>query len=270
MRLGIGSYAYAWSVGVPGLVPPIPMTAFDLLKKANQSNVRVVQVCDNLPLHALTDSEARDLLFRAGQLGIQLEVGTRGIDPIHLRTYLGLAQQFGSPLLRTVIDTADYQPSVDEAVSMLGTALPDFERTNVRLAIENHDRFTIREFLDILQRLDSPHIGICLDTVNSFGALEGPEVVVDSLAPWTVSLHVKEFSIRRVDHQMGFVIEGCPAGQGRLDIPWLLSRLKEAGRDPNAILEQWPPPEGTVEETIAKEQRWAEKSIAYLRTLIAD
>jgi hypothetical protein len=69
---------------------------------------------------------------------------------------------------------------------------------------------------------------------------------------------------------MGFVVEGRPAGQGRLDVPWLLERLRAAGRDANAILEQWPPPEATTHQTIAKEKAWARQSVSYLRTLIPD
>ena len=83
-----------------------------------------------------------------------------------------------------------------------------------------------------------------------------------------MNLHAKEFTIRRVDHQLGFAIEGCPAGQGRLDVPWLLQELHRAGRTPNVILEQWPAPESSIEATIAKEEQWAAASVTYLRTLI--
>jgi sugar phosphate isomerase/epimerase len=172
--------------------------------------------------------------------------------------------------LRAVIDAADHRPLADEVVAMLQSLVPQFERAGVCLAIENHDRFSAGQFRDMVQRLDSAQVGICLDTVNSFGALEGPEVAVGTLAPWVVSLHVKDFRIRRVEHQMGFVIEGCPAGEGRLDVPGMIAQLKAAGRDPNAILEQWPPPEDTLDDTIAKEDRWARASVAYLRALIKD
>jgi sugar phosphate isomerase/epimerase len=154
--------------------------------------------------------------------------------------------------------------------------MPAFERARVTLAIENHDRLPARTFARILKKIDSEHAGICLDTVNSFGALEGPEAVVDALGPWTVNLHVKDFTIFRARHQMGFQIEGRPAGQGRLDVPWLLQRLdvlgRSAGRKPlsTAIVELWTPPEETLAETIAKEARWAQASIAYLRQMIAD
>ena len=53
-----------------------------------------------------------------------------------------------------------------------------------------------------------------------------------------------------------------------LDIPWLLGRLREMGRDPNAIVELWTPPEDDVAATIRKEAAWAERSVAYLRGII--
>jgi sugar phosphate isomerase/epimerase len=196
---------------------------------------------------------------------VQIEVGTRGIQPPHLKRYLDLAQRFASPILRVVVDTAEQHPSLEETIEMLRPQLADFQRAGVVLAIENHDRFSAAEFREMLRRLGSGHVGICLDTVNSLGALEGPEVVVATLAPWTVSLHVKDFTIRRVEHQMGFVIEGRPAGEGRLNVPWLLAQLQAAGRRPNAILELWPSREPTLEATIAKEHEWVARSLAYLR-----
>lgn len=270
MRLGIGSYTYSWAIGVPGHAPARPMAAMDLLDRAAQLGVGLVQIADNLPLHALSEGELDGLHDRAGALGIGIEVGTRGIDADHLRTYLELAQRFGSPILRVVVDTADHRPPEDEIVRALRALMPAFERAGVVLAIENHDRFPARTLVSILERIGSESAGVCLDTVNSFGALEGPDAVIEALAPWTVNLHVKDFTISRVPHQAGFTIEGRPAGQGRLDVPQLLARLRALGRDPNAIVELWIPPQETLSETIALEARWAAESVAYLRQFIPE
>lgn len=270
MKLGISSWAFAWAIGVPGTSPARPLTALGLLQVAHALGVAVVQVADNLPLSRLLPSELDQFDARARALGIAVEVGTRGIDHRNLATYLSLARRFHSPILRVVIDTATHRPGPDEVVSLLRAALPDFERAGVTLALENHDRFPARTLVDIIERLGSRHVGICLDTVNSLGCMEGPELVVGELGPYVVNLHVKDFSIRRPSHNMGFLVEGAPAGQGRLDVPWLLRELKVLGRDPNAILEQWPPPEPTLEETIAKEAAWAAESLRNLRMLIPD
>ncbi len=270
MRLGIGSYTYPWAVGVSGHPPRQPMTPVALVSKAKALGVRVVQIADNLPLDRLPPADLDALIHRAAEAGIQIELGTRGITPAHLRTYLRLAQRLGSPILRVVIDTADHHPSEDEIVCTLREVIPAFEEAGVCLAIENHDRFPARVLARIIQQVESDCIGICLDTVNSFGALEGPHLVVQTLASWVVNLHIKDFTVRRVDHLMGFIIEGRPAGQGQLDIPWLLEQLRAHGRDPNAVLELWTPPEPSLAATIAKEEAWAADSIAYLRRFIPD
>ena len=237
MRLGIGSYTYPWAIGVPGHPPSCPMRAIDLVERAAALGVRVVQIADNLPLHELSGSEMADLRDLADRLGISIQVGTRGIEPDHLSAYLRLAQRFHSPILRVVVDTAQQQPTEAEIVESIGALVPELERAGVALAIENHDRFAVRALVGMLERIDSDRVGICLDTVNSFGALEGPEVVLDTLGPWVVNLHVKDFCIARASHKMGFTVEGCPAGRGRLDVVQLLDRLRDLGRDPDAILE---------------------------------
>ncbi len=268
MHLGIGSYTYTWAIGVSGYPPRQPLTAAGLLNQAAALGVGVVQICDNLPLDRLPLGELAALGRQAKELGLRVEVGARGIADDRLDVYLQLARRFGSPICRVVLDTSDHHPPLDEIVSTLRAAMPDYERAEVTLAVENHDRFTAVEFVRILERVGSDRVGICLDTVNSFGALEGPQVVVETLSPWTVSLHIKDFAIRRVGHAMGFVVEGTPAGQGRLDVPWLLEALARSGRDPNAILELWTPPQADVEATIALEEAWARESVQNLRRWI--
>lgn len=278
MQLGISSYTYAWAIGVPGYPPERPLTATGLLDRAAELGVHLVQVADNLPLDRLPDSQLETFERRAADLGVNIEVGTRGIHPDHLRTYLRLAERLRSPILRVVVDTADHQPTEGEVVETIQGLLPEFEQAGVCLAIENHDRFPAKTLARIIRRMDSPYVGICLDTVNSFGALEGPEVVVEALGPWVVNLHVKDFVVQRASHKMGFTVEGRPAGQGQLNVPWLLQALQEQtqGRcgsgpvhvEPNAILELWTPPEQALADTMAKEEAWAVASAAYLRRFI--
>jgi sugar phosphate isomerase/epimerase len=268
MRLGISSYTYTWAIGVPGYPPDSPMDAVGLLHKAAQLGVSVVQFADNLPLDALLEKELARLQQAALALGVSIEVGTRGVVPDHLYAYLALAERFGSDIVRVVVDTAGHHPSEGEIVASLRAVMPAYERAGVCLAIENHDRFRARALTRLLEQVDSPSVGICLDTVNSFGALEGPEAVLKELGPWVVNLHIKDFCIGRPDHKMGFTIVGRPAGQGRLDVPWLLRTLRDLGRDPNAILELWTPLQKDLADTIISEDRWAAASVEYLRGLI--
>jgi 3-oxoisoapionate decarboxylase len=268
-RLGLGSYGVAWSIGVPGYPPPsAPLDAHGLIALADSLGLKVVQIADNIPLHTFDDVALARLRDDADARGIRIEVGVRGIQPDHLARCIGLAAYFRSPILRVVVDSAGHHPSPDEVVEVVRAALPLLDARGIVLAIENHDRFKARMLADMVEKLDSPRVGICLDTVNSFGALEGPAAVLDALAPHVVNLHVKEFVVRRAPHNMGFTISGAPAGSGMLDLFWLLDRLR--GRAFNAIIETWLDPLDTPDATAAREQEWVRASVAYLRTLIPD
>jgi sugar phosphate isomerase/epimerase len=268
MKLGISSYTYGWAVGVDGNRPTRAPGARELIDRAIAAGVSLLQICDNLPPETYEEASVAAIARYAREQGVELEVGTRGSDPAHLRRLIGIATALRSRFLRVVTDTFDDHPTPDDIVARLRDVLPDLGRAGVTLGIENHDRLRSAALARIVRDVASPSVGICLDTVNSFGALEGPEVVVDTLGPHVVNLHLKDFAVVRLPHLQGFTVEGRPAGQGMLDIPWLLAKLKAFGRDPNAILELWTPPEPDVGDTIRKEAAWAGQSVRAARRWI--
>jgi sugar phosphate isomerase/epimerase len=244
------------------------MDVFALLAEAQRLGVRVLQVCDNLPLANLSAPDLAAFEREARLAKVAIEVGTRGLQPANLLEHLRLAVLFDSPFVRLVVDSPGDEPSPEVVVARLKALVPQFREAGVKLAIENHDRFKAASLVRIVEQAGPDTVGICLDTVNSFGALEGPEVVLEHLAPYALSLHVKDFTLRRAESGMGFILSGSPAGEGRLDLPWLLESLRLAGRDVNAILETWPPPGPTLEETLARERAWVESSVRHLRQCI--
>lgn len=266
MKPGISSWAYPWAVGVPGQEPTRPLTAFDLLERAVELRVHVVQIADNLPLHLLSEDELDRLHQRTIDLDLELEVGTVGIAPQHLRTYLNIATHLQSYLLRIVIDTPERRPSEEEIVRALKDAAPDFQRAGVRLLIENHDRFPASALKRMLEEIDNPYVGICLDTVNSLGSLEVVDTVLDKLRPWIMNVHLKDFTIERSNHKMGFLVRGAPLGEGRLDVPGLIRQIRSLPYEANLILELWPSPEHDLDSTLKKEQSWVGSSIERLHS----
>jgi len=264
MKLGIGSYTYGWGCGISGYPPPVqPLDWRTLLQRAVAMDVRVVQIANNM---ALDQIDLDELTSVAHQHNLALEAGTRGIAPEHLRQYAQIAQKIGSPIVRCVIDTKEHQPDFPEIIKTLKAVLPEFEKHDVTLAIENHDRFTAKTLSNLMHVMRGTPIGICLDVANSLGREEPMRHVVETLAPYTVNLHIKEYVIERLPSYQGFVVHGAPFGQGMCDLDWLLPYLKQnSSGDYNAILEQWAPEQETVEETIALEERWARESVAYLK-----
>ena len=228
-----------------------------------------MQIADNLPLDRLTAAEAEALRAHAVERAVAIEVGARGLTRDRLAAHVDLAAFYRSPILRFVIDGPEYEPTPDEVVAVIRDGLPRLRAADVRLALENHDRLEARTFREIVRATDERQVGICLDSVNSMGAGEGLAEVVATLAPLTINLHLKDFTIERVSHKMGFVVEGTPAGKGRLRIPWLLGEVSRHGRCESAILELWTAPADSIEATVEREALWAEESLRFLKPLFA-
>jgi len=270
MKLGVGTYTYMWAIGFPGAAPAAPLTAMGVLEKARELGVRVVQYGPNLPLDSLQEGYLEELIRRAKEWGLELEVGTRGVEPAHIRAQIALATRCGACLLRTVPESEGGRvPDAVELTALLRAVEPDLRASGIRLAMENA-LVPARALRRALDDIGSPNIGITLDTVNSLAIPEGTREVASLLMPWTYCLHIKDFIVRREWHMMGFRVEGRPAGQGQLEVPWLLGQLAAAGASCNAILELWTPEQSSLEATIALEEKWARESIPYLRQYIKE
>jgi sugar phosphate isomerase/epimerase len=269
MQLGVSSYAFGWAVGLPGHAPENPFNELDLLAFARGQKLSVVQVGDHLPIH--TYDLARLTRIResasAGGEEIRIETGARGLTESHLQRYIDSSKILRARLLRFVIDGPGYEPAAKEIIALLRSAGSLLVEADLVLGIENHDRFPAKTLRSIIEAVGSERVGICLDTVNSLGAGEGLDQVLDQLGPHTVNLHIKDFAVSRVPSAMGFVVEGRPAGGGMLDVPAILNRLKSHRRCETAVLETWTTTGHTLADTIDRERRWAEESLAYLKPL---
>jgi len=264
MKVGLSSYTFPWAVGIPGWQPAQPLRPMTLLHRAWELGVGVVQFADNLSLDQLDEVELRLLEAFASDHEMQIEVGTRGIDDDLLR-FADLAARLGSSFVRVVIDKGEDEPAVAEAIDRLSRYEDAYRARDLRLAIENHDRFTSRQLLEVVDSLGD-WTGICLDTVNSLGALEPPGQVINTLGPRAINVHLKDFTIQRHRHALGFEVIGTPLGRGRLDVPGLLAALDGWGQVQTAILELWTPLGQSLDLTIVKEESWALASLAHLRS----
>lgn len=268
MRIGVSTYTYTWSFGVPGSEPQIKMTPFDLINRAVALGADCIQIADNFPLHRLTEQDLSELAEYACSRKIGIEIGSRGLTDKNLQTYLFIARILSSPILRMVIDQDNYKPDPDDVVAIIRNLDTELKKHKVILALENHDRLHASVFRSIIDKAGSDFAGICLDCVNSMGIGEGIETVIDILAPYTVNLHVKDFNVKRVYHKMGFIIEGTPAGKGLLDLGMIIEKLGRYNKCQSAILELWTPPEQDIGLTMTKEHDWAVESITYMKKKI--
>ncbi len=271
MRIGLGSYAFRWAIGTDAVRPAAPLDPLALIDKAAALGAEVLQVCDNVPLHGLSERALGTLAQRAAAQGLALQLGIRGSQPAHLRRSLAVAQRIGAGLLRVVLSSDGWQPGIDEATAVLRAFLPDLRAAGITLAIENHFHLSPAALAGLVETIDDPLVGICLDPLNSLARLAGVAETVRALAPHAVAIHAKDASVRRAG--TGFVISGCPLGEGLVDLGGILDAVRALGRSlpcqQCVLVECWMDRLEDEAATLAQEEAWARHGIAYLRQLLS-
>ena len=268
-KIGISSFSYCFACGSrSGHRPEHCMTPFELIDKAVSVGAEAVQFGDNMPLERYDRDELARIREYAEARGIELEAGMRKATPERLREYIDITHAIGARVLRLITDGPDFRPGLEEFCGILSSVTSRLEATGVILGIENHDRFSVREYAEMVQKVGHPQIGLTVDTVNSMSIEEPVSEVLKYMAPYCVCLHVKDYVIRRYNGGGGLKITGACPGTGRLDIRHCCEEcMSRSDRDFNIILEAWMEPCETLEETLKTEDEWVRAGIALLKTI---
>jgi sugar phosphate isomerase/epimerase len=267
-KIGVGSWTFPWATGtVLSHQPETILNPLGVVHRAKDLDVHVVHFLDNLPLDKWDDGAIGSAREFAAKNGIEVEIGTRGTDPEHLLNYLGIAKRMGARLIRTMGGWHGAPACLDEIEANLRKVLPDYSNADVKIALENYEAYRTSDLAALVSKIDHPCLGICLDLTNSFGALESADEILGNLVPFTISVHLKEFAVERLEFLMGFAFRGKPTGQGMLRLRKMFDALAAASRQANVIVEQWPPFQDTLSKTMELELSWARQSIEYLATM---
>lgn len=262
-RIGLSSYAFFWQLSDK---VSKPLTIHQALERTAAMGVDLFQICDYAPLEGMTDAELKEVRATADSQGICLELGTKGIRPEHLRKFLRIAGILRAPLLRTMFNVPGHTPTAEEAVAIFKDVLPEFEAAGVKIAVETYEQVPTARILEVIRRVDSPHLGICSDPANTVAALEMPREVIDAVAPYVLNMHIKDFAFSRKEGWVGFTYSGAPLGEGLLDYDHMAREIQPQQRSINQIVEHWLPWQDTEDETIRLENQWTQQSIDFLRS----
>jgi sugar phosphate isomerase/epimerase len=259
MAYGISTYAYFWRISDRA---PEPMTLPAMLRDTAALGGEVLQICDYAPIESYDRARLADVRATADDLGLTLELGTRGIRPEHLLKYLDMAGELGVTLVRSMLNTADHRPDTAEAVALLEEAVPRYADAGVTLGLETYEQVATDDLVSVVRAVDDPHLGIVLDPGNSVARLERPVDVVAATAPYVVNIHVKDFAFTRRDGWVGFTYAGCPLGEGLLDHDGMIAAVRPAERGINQIVEHWLPWQDEGYDATARlEHQWTQHSI---------
>lgn len=213
----------------------------------------------------MTDRELRKAADTAKKLGIQIELGTKGIEPVRLARFLELAKIFDAKLIRSMVYSDECRPSKAEAIQNLVHEIKNFEAAGISLALETYEQISTNDLVSIITKVRSPNLGICLDPANVVARLENPKDCVKTTAHLVKNIHVKDFEFARQKGWVGFTYSGAEMGKGLHDYRNLLAKVNPRERGINEIVEHWLPWQGDIETTVQKEKEWTKTTLEYLR-----
>lgn len=121
---------------------------------------------------------------------------------------------------------AEVREAEARAEQMLRLALPVVTKHRVRFAVENHKDQRLDERMALYKRLGGEYLGACVDTGNSFALLDEPYEVIEALAPYAFTVHLKDQAVLEYDD--GFLLGDIPLGQGCFDLRRMVDALRKA------------------------------------------
>ena len=145
------------------------------------------------------------------------------------------ARRLGADVMRVVGSSLmfrfeNHQEQIERLTRMFREAVRVAADHGVKLAIENHIDFTSDEIVQLLDQVDSDHLGVNFDTANFARLLDDPVKGMRKLAPRVLATHIKDLKVNaQASVDDWFFFSSTPVGDGFVDNLALARLLKEAG-----------------------------------------
>jgi sugar phosphate isomerase/epimerase len=144
------------------------------------------------------------------------------------------AKLIGADVMRVVASSLMFRfqphgPQIDILVDWFKDAVKVAEEYDVKLAVENHIDYTADECVELLERVDSPYLGLNLDTGNFLRLLDDPIDGAKKLADRVYATHIKDLKpVKGVNATEWYFFSSTPVGDGLVDNQKLAQILYDA------------------------------------------
>jgi len=237
-RLGVCSYSYNihWEAARDGHPKVRFKDTIEFLEYCHQLGAGGVQIGvgsreADYPKKLRAKAEAYEMYFEG-----QVSLPQQSSDVDRFDAEIHAASEAGAAVVRTAMlggrryETFDsseaFRQFAEKSWQSLALAEPILKKHRVRLAIENHKDRRVPELLDLLKRISSEYVGVCVDIGNNIALLEEPMAVVEALAPFAFSTHLEEMAVE--EYEEGFLLSEVPLGEGFLDLQKMVAVLQKA------------------------------------------
>jgi sugar phosphate isomerase/epimerase len=146
-------------------------------------------------------------------------------DVCHKLRMIEVARQLGCRRIVATGAGRGQQGGIDAILTVLHEIVPLAEETGVLICLENHannNLETIEDYQRIFDAIDSPNVGICVDTGHFDAAAVDLDQVVEIFSEKINHIHVKEAIARGVEQFVRF-------GEGITDNGRLIGQLLARG-----------------------------------------
>ncbi len=180
--------------------------------------------------------------------------------------FLAELQEFGPLVNASIVTTAvgPYhrfmeQPSLEEQMDRLAEVFTPLAagcaELGVPFGIENHGDYYCSDLVALCERV--PHLGMFLDTGNTYLIGEQSLPACRVAAPYTIGTHFKDHMVHPDPSELKFVVEGSALGEGHVGLRQVHSYLAELAADPDNLVMQWEmvPPKG-MDPFVCLERSW--------------
>jgi len=284
MRLGISLYSYMKNINNGS------MTLFDAIKSAKETGYETVEFITLNPPDGMDISDYAVKLKKAcNDVGI-IPAGymvsrdfyngsenDKASELINAKKDLDIAAMLGASYFRfdvigwTPIRNTGYKKVIDSIAPYVREVAQYGESLGIKTMTENHGTYLQEshrmEYL--MEKVDHPNYGICLDMGNFLCCDEDPVIAVGRLAPHAFNLHAKDFLYKNgtlpypgdgwFSSRGGNHLRGTIVGHGVVPVPQCIKIMKNNGYTGDIVLEF----EGLEDPVDA-----ATKGFAYLSNIV--
>jgi sugar phosphate isomerase/epimerase len=238
--------------GAPAGPMPLGYNTY-CLRSMNWNDAQLLQFAVDQKLDAIFLQDTRDpramdpahwpqVKARAAELGLRLETGGGAILPNNpaeftakvegLRTQITRAKALGSPVVRCLfagmrsqLPPGTIEQHIETMVRLMRAVRSQVLDAGLKLAVEVHKDLQAWEFKMFLDEVGTDFVGIYLDTGNPVFVLEHPLTTIETLGPYTVTLHLRDSVV--YEHPRGVAVHWVALGEGVVDFREILARARQ-------------------------------------------
>ena len=246
MKVGIDSYCfhrYFGEVYDHQTAPDKNMTMEDFLAYAKELDVDGVSL-ESVFFPTFEEAWFKDLKAQLDDYGFDrvyawghpdgLEAGKNRDEYHSMVNQIKNAKLVGADVMRVVASSLMFRfephgPQIDILVEWFKEAVKVAEEYDVKLAVENHIDYTSDECVELLERVDSPYLGLNLDTGNFLRLLDDPIDGTRKLADKVLATHIKDLKpVKGLNAAEWYFFSSTPVGDGLVDNQQIAQLLYDA------------------------------------------